>query len=79
MPEWLAGPIEQIVDAFLSEYGPVFAVLVGGIIFLFIKYDRSKTQLIQAKDAEIERLVNERNKYQDMFLGTRLSSLREDE
>lgn len=75
MPDWLADQLEQLIEAFLSEYGPIFLVLLIGIIVLFLKYDKSKNQLIQAKDAEIERLVEERNRYQSMLLGQRLCTL----
>lgn len=74
MPDWLTKPFETLFNALLSEYGPLLVLLVVGIIVMFRLYDKSRSQLIEAKDAEIERLVAERNMYQNMVLGQRMST-----
>lgn len=64
---------QALFDAFLSQYGPAFTLLVVVIIVLFILYERSHRALARRQQAEIERLVEERNWYQALVT-ERLSS-----
>lgn len=64
----------KTLDLLLTKYGPVFVLLVLAIGFLFSRYERAHKKIVQAKDQEIERLVKERNWYQEQMLKKRLSS-----
>lgn len=71
---WLKDVVEQTFNALISEFGPVFLLLLLGIIFLFKKYDDAHKGIVVQKDAEIERLVKERNWYQNLILKDRIST-----
>ena len=66
---------DLIVDVW-QKYGPFSALL----ILFFIYYDRRirglYERIIRGKDAEIDRVVNERNRLQEIILQHRLSTTR---
>lgn len=62
------------ISAALTQYGPGTVLLVLGIIALFILHERLWYNRLEDKNKEIERVAKERNRYQDMILGQRLSS-----
>ena len=68
--------VRELFEAVLSKYGPGFVVLVLVIIYLFRIYERAHRRLINQLQAEIERLVQERNWYQDTYIERRLTSMK---
>jgi F0F1-type ATP synthase membrane subunit b/b' len=63
----------NIVGIF-KEYGPVVGIEVILIVFLIRFVWHMFQTVIKSKDAEIERLVKERDKLQDIILEKRLST-----
>lgn len=73
-PKALLDLFLQVVTDIWNKYGPFAALL----ILLIVAFEYRMTQLwrerLADKDREIERLVKERNKLQDVVLKNRLSS-----
>ena len=68
--------LKKTLDALFTEYGPIFILLILVIIYLFRRYEKSHKDIVKQKDAEIERLVDERNWLQDQLIPNRKSSRR---
>jgi hypothetical protein len=65
---------EQVLKQLWEQYGPFAALLILGFIGHEWMLYRLWSARLRDKDHEIERLVNERNKLQDVILAKRISS-----
>jgi hypothetical protein len=65
---------KKAVEAVLKEYGGFAALFVLSVVFLHWSRDKLWQARLQDKDKEIERLVTERNRLQEIVLAKRLTS-----
>jgi hypothetical protein len=65
---------KKAVEAVLKEYGAFAALFVLFVVFLHWSRDKLWQARLQDKDKEIERLVTERNRLQEIVLAKRLTS-----
>jgi hypothetical protein len=66
--------IGRAFEAVLSEYGAFGALFLLLVAYLHWSRDRLWEARLKDKDQEIERLVEERNSFQDIVLRKRLTS-----
>ncbi len=66
--------LRKVAEAIWQEYGPLAALLLLFWLFHLYMFHRMYERRLKEKDAEIERLVQNRNKLQDALLADRLSS-----
>src|SRR4051794_24312118 len=76
---WLRSLIDKLFEAFLSQYGPTFAFLLLVIVFFVWRYEAAHRKIVERQDAEIKRLVDERNWYQSQIMRSRVSSTSADD
>ena len=77
--EFLADLFKEAVKAALHEYGAGTALLVLGIVALFIIHERLWESRIREKNEEIARIAKERDRLQEVVLKDRLHSGLDDE
>jgi hypothetical protein len=65
--------VKKAFDAVLRQYGAFGALFVLFVVYLHVTLTRLWTARLGDKDREIERLVQERNKLQDIVLRKRLT------
>jgi len=65
---------EQLFREFWGKYGVVSALLLFGVVAYNVYIHRLWSARLRDKDREIQRLVEERNRLQDVVLPKRLSS-----
>ncbi|MFH0771055.1 MAG: hypothetical protein V1933_00310 [Candidatus Omnitrophota bacterium] len=66
--------LKDIISDIWQKYGPFAALSILGIIWYDYSIKSLYSKIIKAKDDEIERLVEERNKLQDVIIKKRLTS-----
>jgi hypothetical protein len=64
----------EIVSDIWHKYGPFAALLIMGAVAYEIRFTRLWEARLADKDKEIERLVRERDRLQEIVLKKRLSS-----
>jgi hypothetical protein len=64
----------RIIADVWHKYGPFAALLIIGVIFYEKRFTQLWRERLADKDKEIERLVKERDRLQDIVLTRRLSS-----
>jgi len=72
--------LKGLTDVFLKiaeQHGPFVALTVFVLVFFGTLIYWLMRQVIKSKNAEIDRLVKERNKLQDIILRKRLSTKNE--
>ena len=64
----------ELLDATLREHGVLTALLMVAVVYLEGMVHWQYAQRLKNKDREIERLIEERSKLQNLVLGKRLST-----
>lgn len=64
---------DAIIDAF-RKYGFGYAVLLLTVVVLFVAHEKLWLKLLREKNAEIRRLIESRNRLENLFLRDRGTS-----
>lgn len=70
MPDFITNVFWRLWE----QYGPVPALLFVGVVYHEVRMWRLYRTVFDAKDAEIKRLVGERNRFQEAVLKNRIST-----